>query len=459
MIRQNDYVLLDRWRRGDQAAGKELFERHYDLLYRFFATEMATGQGKLVVETFQACREGRAPLPRHKDFRVHLLAGAHRVLGARFPHHRPSKDRALLDDSEGSDGSDVSDETSSSLPGSTATSDMLADTLSQSEVTTSPDASTGPSDELRRRALQRLPGEMRRLIELCDVERLSEHDIAEILDLPFAAVTRGLAQARWQIERAMEHAAATADTEEALAASSAASASVASGSTGFLGRADPDDEHLPFFVDAAALPPARDAFVRPRERIEIVLAGALAQLDPGMLGRIIEEVRARTGDTGLAIVSIAPGSVILELDASAEAADMLVRLVASGDLQHIAGMRILDIRRVTPALPPATAADTPKRAEAALSDFLVSAFAADELRRFVRGFPDGARLEAALPGALASPSHLASEAVRVLVRHDLIGATLFDRLAAERPQRADEIRRIRERFGAADDAESDSVSH
>jgi hypothetical protein len=87
----------------------------------------------------------------------------------------------------------------------------------------------------------------------------------------------------------------------------------------------------------------------------------------------------------------------------------------------------------------------------ALSDFLVSAFAADELRRLVHGLSNGARLEAALPGASASLSHLAFEGVRVLVRHGLIGAALFDRLEAERPHRLDEIRRIRQRFEDATD--------
>lgn len=95
----------------------------------------------------------------------------------------------------------------------------------------------------------------------------------------------------------------------------------------------------------------------------------------------------------------------------------------------------------------------------ALSDFLVSAFAADELRRLVHGLSNGARLEAALPGASASLSHLAFEGVRVLGRHGLIGAALFDRLEAERPHRLDDIRRIRQRFEDATDTGPHRFSH
>jgi hypothetical protein len=59
-------------------------------------------------------------------------------------------------------------------------------------------------------------------------------------------------------------------------------------------------------------------------------------------------------------------------------------------------------------------------------------------------------MESALPGASASLSHLASDVVRVLVRHDLVSAALFERLEAERPHRCDELRRIRQRFEGTD---------
>lgn len=445
-IRQNDHILLDLWRRGDQAAGKELFERHYDLLFRFFATEMATGQAELVVETLRTCLADREPVPRHKDFRVHLLASAHRVLGTRYPRHRLRKDRALLD---------LSEETEPSASSELAdTLDAAADTFSQSDVTTALGESTGGSDELRLRALRRLQGEARMLIELHDVERLSEQDIAEILDMTAVAVTRGLNHARRQLARAMERAVVedTEDTEDALDMRFADGSHVAPSSAGIrLDRAPLDEVgsmQFPQLVDDST--PAREVSALPRERIEIVLDGDVAQIDPATRRRIIEEARETSGDPALSITSILPGSVLLELDVSPDAAAMLVKLFASGDLESLGGLPILDLRRLDPALPAATSAATHEGAEAALSDFLVSAFAADELRRLVRSFPDGARLESALPGPSASLSHLASDVVLVLVRHDLVSAALFERLEAERPHRCDELRRIRQRLEGAD---------
>lgn len=404
MSRRDDYMLLDLWRRGDQVAGKELFERHFDMLFRFFATEMATGQAKLVVEAFRACLEARWPIRRHKSFRVHLLANAHRVLGTRYPRHRLHRDRALLGASEETDSS-ISSE-------SDAAFDELLDSYSRSTVTTPPGTSTGGSDE-RLRALQRLPGEARALIELHEVERLSERDIAEVLDVPVASVRRALKHAREQLESALAH----------------------------LAREGAGDE-----TSAPAL-----LSTLPRQLVEIVLDGDLARLAPGTFKRILEEARAKSGDPELTILAIRPGSVRVELAVSEEAAAMLMRLYASGDLTSLGGLPIIDMR-LSSTLPGEAPDGNQASAEAALSDFLVSAFAAEDLRRFVRGFPDGVRLEASLPGALASLSHLAAEVVRVLVRHHLVGAALFERLEAERPHRSHEIHRIRRRFEAATDA-------
>ncbi len=36
---QSDYDLLDAWRAGDAAAGNELFDRHFDSIYRFLRSK------------------------------------------------------------------------------------------------------------------------------------------------------------------------------------------------------------------------------------------------------------------------------------------------------------------------------------------------------------------------------------------------------------------------------------
>lgn len=80
----------------------------------------------------------------------------------------------------------------------------------------------------------------------------------------------------------------------------------------------------------------------------------------------------------------------------------------------------------------------------ALESLLLAMFSADELRRFLRYLPGGDAIAGALPGANASPAAVAHEAVATLVKADYFGeATLWERMIAERPRRAEEINRIR----------------
>jgi hypothetical protein len=183
-----------------------------------------------------------------------------------------------------------------------------------------------------------------------------------------------------------------------------------------------------------------------REHLQLVLEGDVTQLDPEVLQRIIEEARAAAGDAKLSILSITSGSILLELDVSAEGAAMLKRLFESGDLKNFGGLPILAIRYDHAKPLGAAPGAMPESPECVLADFFARAFGAEEIRRLVRSFSDGAHLDDALPGSSASLSHLASEAVRVLIRHDLVCAEFFERLEAERPRRCEEIRQIRRLF-------------
>jgi RNA polymerase sigma factor (sigma-70 family) len=409
MAPRNDYRLLDLWRRGDQAAGKELFERYFHMLHHFFASEMGLGHPELVVETFRACLKGHVHIPRHMSFRTHLLANAHRVLGARHRRHPPRKHMPLTAESEDTDAPESSEVTDGF--------DELADTYSRSDVITPRPASPDGFEERRMRALHRLPGEARVLIELQDIEHVSERELAELLDMSSDAVTRALHHARWQLEKAMKGIA-------------------------------------PYGIEAP--PPGRAPQVQQRDRIQIVLDCDIAQLDLATCRSIVEEARAETGDTRLSITSIWRGSVIMEFDIAEDAAAMLEMLFKSGDLEKLAGLRIIRLWRGEQLLPVAA---VPEEAQIELYSFLVSAFTSDELRRFVHGLPGGALLAAALPGSSVSLSHLAFEVVGVLARHGLRDETLFESLEAERPHRRDEICRIRQRFAGPADEGPDSTSN
>jgi RNA polymerase sigma-70 factor (ECF subfamily) len=290
---RSDQELLDLWRGGDLIAGEELFDRYYDLVYRFFSSAVEADLAALVQETFTACLEGRQPVDPDRSFRVHLLAIAYRTLEAHLQEAARDGGRITGDET-----------TETNLPATAKPVDIIeSSTLEMPESDPAAPREPGDQRDQRRlqRALRRLPFIERALIALHDFGSLSEHDIAGIVGLPVTEVAPRLSRAR--------------------------------------------------------------------------------------------------------------------------------------------------------ALPGVASAAMFESAEAALAGFFASAFAADEMRRFIRSLPDGARLDAALPGAPASPGQLAPEVVRVLVRHDLVRAALFERLEAERPRRRDEIHRIRRLFEGAADTE------
>ena len=76
----DDLGLLDRWVAGDVAAGNELFQRHFPVVYRFFEHKADSEIDDLVQETFLACLRGRDQFKRQSSFRTYLLAIARNTL-------------------------------------------------------------------------------------------------------------------------------------------------------------------------------------------------------------------------------------------------------------------------------------------------------------------------------------------------------------------------------------------
>jgi RNA polymerase sigma factor (sigma-70 family) len=84
---EEDGALLDAWRRGDKAAGEELFRRHFVAVYRFFAKNLrASGRAAdaedLTQRSFEACVTGRDRV--QGDFRGYLFGVARRQLFVEF---------------------------------------------------------------------------------------------------------------------------------------------------------------------------------------------------------------------------------------------------------------------------------------------------------------------------------------------------------------------------------------
>lgn len=84
-----DPELLEAWRRGDLAAGDELFLRHFVAIHRFFRNKVSDGRLEdLVQQTFMACVEGRERFRNDSTFRTYLFGVANNLLR---DHYRAQK--------------------------------------------------------------------------------------------------------------------------------------------------------------------------------------------------------------------------------------------------------------------------------------------------------------------------------------------------------------------------------
>jgi RNA polymerase sigma-70 factor (ECF subfamily) len=74
-----DLDLLERWRGGDQVAGRDLFARYFDQLYRFFSNKSAEPD-EMVQSTFLAVVKARDQFAGRSSFRTYLFTIARNVL-------------------------------------------------------------------------------------------------------------------------------------------------------------------------------------------------------------------------------------------------------------------------------------------------------------------------------------------------------------------------------------------
>lgn len=74
-----DQDLLDRWRAGDQAAGRDLFARYFDQLYRFFSNKSAEPD-EMVQSTLLAMVKSRDQFAGRSSFRTYVFTIARHVL-------------------------------------------------------------------------------------------------------------------------------------------------------------------------------------------------------------------------------------------------------------------------------------------------------------------------------------------------------------------------------------------
>ena len=88
-----DRDVLDRWRSGDQQAGRDLFARYFDPLFRFFGNK-CTEPDELIQTTFLAIVKAKDQFGGRSSFRTYLFTIARNQL---YRHMRELKHNALFD--------------------------------------------------------------------------------------------------------------------------------------------------------------------------------------------------------------------------------------------------------------------------------------------------------------------------------------------------------------------------
>lgn len=169
-----DLELLDRWRQGNSEAGNELFKRHLESLYRFFANKVGNDVEELIQNTLLGCVKGRDQFRGEASFRTYLFCIARNELYAYF--RRRKRD----------DGLDFSVSSLVDL-GPSATS-LIAKNQRQ---------------RLLLDALTRIPLEQQLVVELFYWEHMTTAELAAFLEVPHGTAKSRLRLARESLRRAM----------------------------------------------------------------------------------------------------------------------------------------------------------------------------------------------------------------------------------------------------------------
>jgi RNA polymerase sigma-70 factor (ECF subfamily) len=172
----SDLELLEAWRGGDREAGGTLFDRHFDMLARFFANKLGEGLDDLVQQTFLAAVEGRDRYRGDAPFRNYLLRIGHNLL---CKHYRQNRVRNVEPD------------------------------LS---VTAILDLDPSPSSIAERRgeqvlllqALRAIPFDLQVVLELAFWEQCSLTEVAEILDIPVGTAKSRMRRAKQILRETIE---------------------------------------------------------------------------------------------------------------------------------------------------------------------------------------------------------------------------------------------------------------
>lgn len=170
---ERDVELLTRWREGDQASGRALFQLYFDPLYRFFASKIDEPD-EMVQATFLAIVRARDQFEGRSSLRTYVF----RIARHELYRHLRTLARGRQFDPELS---------------------------SIAEVATSIGGRLARGEEHRRlvAALRTLPADQQTLLELHYWEDLDAAALAEVFEVPAGTIRVRLHRAREALRVAM----------------------------------------------------------------------------------------------------------------------------------------------------------------------------------------------------------------------------------------------------------------
>jgi RNA polymerase sigma factor (sigma-70 family) len=169
-----DFELLETWRGGDENAGRELFARYFDSVYRFFRNKVDEAAEDLTQQTFMGLVQSRDRFRGDASFRTYLFMIARKRL---YSHLRTNQRRSEPVEFH-----------------STSVADLGL-------VSPSRAVAARQEQQLLLQALRRLPIEMQVALELFYWEELTVVEIAEVLETPVGTVKSRLQRARARLDQ------------------------------------------------------------------------------------------------------------------------------------------------------------------------------------------------------------------------------------------------------------------
>jgi RNA polymerase sigma factor (sigma-70 family) len=170
----SDLELMARWRAGDQAAGSDLFKRHFAGLYRFFVTKVDAEAEDLIQKTLMACVRYQNSLEEVTSFRAYLFTVARNQLYRHLRRHRAEE----------------------------------VDFATHSVADLGPSPTTLLAERQRDRqllgALRSLPVESQVLLELHYWEELTTAELAVVLEVPHGTAKTRLRRAKQLLTAAFD---------------------------------------------------------------------------------------------------------------------------------------------------------------------------------------------------------------------------------------------------------------